>query len=131
MSAPVVVPGPGVTPGQSASIPLPLPRGRWQLSIQYVSSFNVKLRAEGSRWTMPAYLGRVGPFFNLGAVTGRGVTTPVTLTFTAPRPSPLSGNHLFAAIPFVAATRLPNSHRVVPLRDACGRYVDWYRVFRG
>lgn len=27
-----------------------------------------------------------------------------------------------------AATRIPDTRRLVPLRRACGKYVDWFRL---
>jgi hypothetical protein len=130
MATPVTVPGPGLTAGSSTAVSLALPPGAWELSIQYFSSFDVELNTQGRRWTMPAYLGRPGPFFGVGMVTGRGVTSPVTLTVKAERPSFLTGtgDDLFTSIPLIAATRVPDSRRIVPLGRACGQYVDWYRL---
>jgi hypothetical protein len=130
MSKPVTVPGPSLTAGSSTAVPIALPGGEWEISIQYFSSFVIDLSTQGRRWTMPAYLGRLGPFFTVGTVTGRGVASPVTLTVRAERPSFLtgSGGNLFTAIPVIAATRIPDSRRIVPLRRACGQYVDWYRL---
>jgi hypothetical protein len=28
----------------------------------------------------------------------------------------------------IAATRLPDVRQIVPLREACGKYVDWFRT---
>ena len=65
MPPPVTVPGPGGLPGGgSAAVRLPLPAGRWELSLQYISSFDFDVSAQGRRWKMPAYLGRQG--FELG-----------------------------------------------------------------
>jgi hypothetical protein len=130
MSKPVTVPGPSLTAGSSTAVPIALPGGEWEISIQYFSSFDVDLSTQGRRWTMPAYLGRLGPFFSVGTVTGRGVASPVTLTVRAERPSFLTGTggNLFTAIPVIAATRIPDSRRIVPLGRACGQYVDWYRL---
>jgi hypothetical protein len=128
MATPVTVPGPGLPPGGAATVSLPLPAGRWEISIQYVSDFVVELSAGSSTWTMPAFLGRPGPFFGIGAVTGLGTKSPVQLTIRAPRPSVLTGGKLFASIPTIAATREPSTRTIVPLRAACGRYVDWFRL---
>jgi hypothetical protein len=77
---------------------------------------------------MPAYMGRNGPFFNLGAVTGAGVDKPITVRIHASRPSILTGSMPYNDVYGIAATRLPNVRRIVPLRDACGKYVDWFRA---
>lgn len=130
MATPVTAPGPGLLAGASASVAIALPTGVWELSIQYVSSFAVDLSSQGRHWTMPAYLGRLGPFFSVGAVAGEGVGSPVTLAVHARRPSFLtgSGDNLFTGIQAIAATRIPDSRRIVPLSRACGQYVDWYRL---
>lgn len=131
MTTPVTVQGPGIVgDGAFATIRLPLPAGRWELSVQYISSFNFQLSAQGHRWTMPVYLGRGGPYFDLGSVTGTGASSPVVLALTVPKPSFLTGSldNLFTYIPEVAATRLPDVRSIVPLSRACGKYVDWYRT---
>jgi hypothetical protein len=38
------------------------------------------------------------------------------------------GGVLFGTTYTIAATRVPDTRRMVPLSQACGRYVDWYRV---
>jgi hypothetical protein len=131
MTTPVVVQGPGIVgAGTVATIRLPLPAGRWELSVDYISSFNFELSAQGHRWTMPAYLGRGGPYFDVGSVTGAGAGSPVALTLRVPTPSFLTGNldNLFTYTAEVAATRLPDVRSIVPLSRACGKYVDWYRT---
>jgi hypothetical protein len=79
---------------------------------------------------MPAYLGRQGPFFVVGRVSGQGIASPVAVTFTADRPSALTGalGNLFTYVPTIAATRAPDSRQIVPLSRVCGRDVDWYRT---
>ena len=131
LTTPVTVAGPGFLPGESRAVSIPLPASQWELSIQYTSSFDVHLSTDGIRWTMPAYLGRLGPFFDLGSVTGKGIRSPLLLTIASHRPSFLTGTggNLFTEVPVIAATRLPDTRRMVPLRRACGQYVDWYRLF--
>jgi len=128
MVTPVTVAGPAFLPGAAGAVSIPLPPGRWELSIQYTSNVDVHLSTDGSRWTMPAYLGRLSPFFDLGSVTGRGVRSPLLLTIASRRPSFLTGTggNLFTDVPVIAATRIPDIRRMVPLRRACGQYVDWY-----
>lgn len=130
MTTPVTVPGPALLPGRSGTASMTLPTGRWEISIQYTSSFAIQLGTEGKHWTMPAYLGRMGPFFAIGTVSGKGRGSPLLLTIASRRPSVLTGGggDLFTAVPVIAATRVPNTRRIVALRQACGRYVDWYRL---
>jgi hypothetical protein len=126
--APVTAPGPGLTAGGSAAVPLRLPPGQWDISLQYYGSFDLTVTSQGLRRTMPAYLGRPGPFFDVGRVMGNGTKTPVVLIFSVPRPSIVTGTGLFTAAPLIAATPVPAQRRLVPLSHACGQYVDWYRL---
>ena len=128
MPAPVTVGGTTLSPGQSASLRLPLPRGSWEISLQFVGTDELDFAAQGRRWTLPPYLGRPGPFFAVGVVRGLGASTPVTMTVKAVRPSFLDGHWATVGMGVIAATQLPNTRRIVPLSQACGKYVDWFRV---
>jgi hypothetical protein len=130
MAAPVTTLGPGLLPGWSATFQLPLPEGEWELSIQYNSDFTLDLGAEGHRWPMPAVTALPQAFFAVGQVQGHGAGSPVALTLHLSKPSGLTSEAglLYANIGSVAATRVPDARRVVPLGRACGQYVDWYRV---
>lgn len=126
---PILVPGPYVRPGGVATVMLPLPVGRWELSIQYSSALDVGFSASGRDFSIPAYLGRVGPFFAIGSVEGAGMGSPVALRIRSQRPTFMkSFDNLSTQILKIAATPLPNSRRLIPLSKACGRYVDWYRL---
>ena len=57
-----------------------------------------------------------------------GLARPLRLKVSASRPSFLSGNIAYDDVITVVATRLPDTRTVVPLRKACGKYVDWIRV---
>jgi hypothetical protein len=130
MTQPVVVGGiPGLAPGKSGVIRVGLPLGtRWELSAQYVGWTPITFAAEGHRFSMPAYMGQNGPYFNVGTLTGRGVRKQIAIRITAARPSILSGTLPYDNVYNVAATRLPDVRRIVPLHAACGKYVDWFRT---
>jgi hypothetical protein len=130
MATPVTVPGTGLVPGGSASIALPLPKGSWELSLQYVSDFSLTLAAQGHQWEMPATLPFLGQFFSVGRVVGQGVKSPVALSVRLDKPSRFtgSGDLLYASFPVIAATRVPDTRRLMPISRACGQYVDWYRL---
>jgi hypothetical protein len=131
LSVPVGIPGQSLLPGAAATLALPLPKGRWRISVQYFSDFSVHFQVGNLKTTLPAYLGRIGPFFTLpGTVQGTG--SPVAITISSHRPSrvtSLAGN-LFTSVPNIVATRIHPHEHLVPLRRACGRYVDWYRLSR-
>ena len=125
------VTGPGVTlgAGQTGTMSLKLPPGRWEISAEYLSPFELDFSSEDRHFTMPAYLGRNGPWFAVGDVTGHGAESPVTVTATAQRPSPLTGSSpTSVSIYGLAATAVPDTRGIVPLRYACGKYVDWYEL---
>ncbi|MGZ4322691.1 MAG: hypothetical protein ACXVHJ_11710 [Solirubrobacteraceae bacterium] len=123
---PVVTAVPALLPGQEEQVKLPLRRGTWDLSLQYISALPIDINAGPVPWQMPAYLDRPGPFFPVGSVTSDG--SPVTLTIRAPKASSLTGVGLPAQMTEVAATRSPDTRVQVPLSRACGRYVDWFRL---
>jgi len=125
--------------GDSATQSLRLPRGRWDLSLQYVSRQPVTVAAAGVRTVLPGTLARMGPYYITGTVTSDG-RTPVTVRVrlgSLPSFGRLIGskgttraldslNH--QPLGALAATRHGAAGATVPLRRACGRYVDWYRV---
>jgi hypothetical protein len=125
--------------GDSASQQLKLPRGRWDISLQYASRQPVTVTAPGLRATLPGNLARMGPFFTTGTVTSDG-RTPVTVTASIEK-LPAFGRLLGSSghtrgldslgnrpLGAIAATRTDVRGRTIPLRRACGRYVDWYRL---
>jgi hypothetical protein len=125
--------------GQSASQRLRLPSGRWDISIQYVSREPITIRGPGLDRALPATLARMGPYFLAGTIRSDG-RRPVRITATTAKLPALgrllgaSGNtraldsrdHL--PLGAVAITRHRAPRASVPLRRACGRYVDWYRL---
>jgi len=125
--------------GGSATQSLRLPRGRWDISLQYVSRQPVTVTARGMRTVLPANLARMGAFYLAGTVTSDGRTPSTVRVRLGSLPSfgRLIGskgttraldslNH--QPLGALAATRHGFGGTTVPLRRACGRYVDWYRV---
>lgn len=125
--------------GERIVQPLRLPKGRWQLSIQYYSPVLDLSVDAGDLHTrlVPTADGGVrfrtdqGPFWPLGAVTSNG--SPIRVTVGAGGLSGLQkllGVDQGADIGNVTAAR-PDEAREIPLRQACGRYVDHYSVGPG
>ncbi len=122
--------------GQSASQALSLPKGRWRLSIQYFSPFGLTLSAPGFRQALPAALdgqrpntislANEGQFWPAGEVRSTG--RPIHFTLSAAAPSTLqrltgySGKASLGELVAVPA----KPHRIVPLSQACGGWIDWY-----
>lgn len=129
MAQPVTVLGPGLLPGARTTVAVPLPEGQWDISLQYTSDFTLHVSTQGHKWTMPAALGPNSQFYAVGRIRGHGVQAPVPLRFSLDKPSVLTGDGglIFASFPMIAATRVPDVRRLVPISQACGQYVDWYR----
>lgn len=122
--------------GQSASQTLRLPSGRWRLSIQYFSPFNLTLSAPSFEQALPAALdgqrpntislANEGQFWPAGKIRSDG--QPVEFTVTASDPSTLqrltgySGKATLGELVAVPA----KAHRIVPLSQACSAWIDWY-----
>jgi len=116
---------------------LELAPGRWRLSLQYHSQVPLTVSARGSEVELPPSLDGMylthkgeGAFWPAGRISVRG-GDPVRVTVDAPRPSELQrdlGVDRGVWLGTLAATQ-PGLQRV-PMRDACGRYVDHFITFQ-
>ena len=122
--------------GKSATQALRLPSGRWRLSIQYFSPFGLTLSAAGLDQSLPAALdgqrpntislANEGQFWPAGEIRSAG--KPIPFTVSAAEPSALqrlagySGKATLGELVAVPA----KAHRIVPLSQACGGWIDWY-----
>ena len=116
---------PPIRRGAAATVSLPLSPGTWDLEMPYVSTRALEVRAAGKRFLLPPSLDRPGPRLPVGAITvTRSRSVPVTITVTRNALTPFYA----AAFPGgIFATKRGTQH-IVPLRKACGRYVDWFRL---
>jgi hypothetical protein len=86
----------------------------------------LELRAgAGPAIAAPPSLEGPGAFWRVGDVTSRGGAITVDIH---PRPAPPLAAFKTVLLGSLAFTRAGDRDRVVPLRAACGRYVDWYRT---
>ena len=122
-------------PGGTASIQLKLPRGRWDVSLQYVSTTGLEVSAPGlARELAPNYMA-ISAFWPAGTLTSNGRTLTLAVKdrerswfgklIGAPYPerSPISpGQEPLWRVAFTRHGATP--HRIAA-RHACGRYVDW------
>ena len=120
---PVIVPAPMIPPGGSGSVALVLRPGTWELGSGYTSVRPLRVSAPGLRTTLPANLDRLGSRWRIGRVVVRRTRT-LTVVFSTDK-TPLTPRSAAAVISMVVATRV-EPRRIVPLRAACGRYVDWH-----
>jgi hypothetical protein len=122
--------------GETTSQEVELPTGRWRLSLQYFSPFELTLSAPGFRQVLaPALdgqrpntisLANDGQFWPAGAIVSRG--GPVRFTIAAEEPSTLQRLTNYAGKAqlgnLVAVPAEPR--RAVPLSAACDGWIDWY-----
>lgn len=113
--------------GDSQRLGIDLPPGRWELSLEYNSSQPVDVRIGGRETTMPANLDRGGPYWAVGEVRSGGHGSAGRLHLRV-HDDPLGANTHFAVVHGIAAVRSDVAPVLVPLRRACGRYVDWYAL---
>lgn len=138
--APIVVgqgawQGQPLVPGASATLRIKLPPGRWNFSVQYVNETGLDVEGPGLRTQLPPYLGRIGTYWLAGAVRSDGGTTVVRVTarprtsfgslLGTPRPANVKYSPGGLTLNEAAFTRVNDRPRLVPVRAACGHWVDW------
>jgi hypothetical protein len=123
--------------GETTSQTLDLPKGTWNLSLQYFSPFGLTLEAPGFKEELiPALdgqrpssisLNNNGQFWPAGKFRSPGGKVEFTIE-AAPADwlQSLTGWDAKAYIGEIVATKA-ESRRTVPLRKACGGWIDWYQ----
>jgi hypothetical protein len=114
-----------LVPGSSEPIRLKLPPGRWDISMPFTSPQSVSVRGSGLDVTLPPNLDRVGEIWPVGQVQSSG--SPVVLTMKMANPGEIRENSQYFIPQTVIAVPVA-PERSVPLRAACGRYIDWYKL---
>jgi hypothetical protein len=122
-----------IAPGGDALARVTLARGRWDLSLQYVSGVGLEASVESAagpvagsgRLATPPSLEGPGAFWSMGTIATRG--GPLRLRIHA-RSDPALSTFDTVLLGSLALTPTPVHDRQVPLQQACGRYVDWYRA---
>jgi hypothetical protein len=124
--------------GSEAAQTLQLPAGRWNLSLQYFSPFDLTLSASGFSEGLKAALdgqrpntislGNNGQFWPAGRYESNGGRTRFTLTTAdADTLQSLTGFDGKAYVgELVAVPAKP--HRIVSLSQACNGWIDWYEA---
>jgi hypothetical protein len=130
--APVLVRAPpGMGAGFQVAAQLALPSaGRWELSLQYASPQPLTVSTDtGHGWRLAPNLDRLGPFWRIGEITTDGAQTlRLGLRLERAAPAFLTADSQYSPLGRIAAVRTDRPARWVPLRRACGRYVDRYRL---
>jgi hypothetical protein len=117
-----------VANGQAREQVLELGPGTWDLSLRYYSDLPLRLRAGPLDLTLPAYITDESTFASAGTIRWPG--GPLTVGVSVPARRRVETART-AQLGTLAATRVDVPGRVVPLAEACGRYVDWYRTDGG
>jgi hypothetical protein len=134
-------PSPALTQTKPAHMRLYLTPGRWDLSIQYASTQPLHVTASGPGLSSPfstqlrtnLLFRGPSPYYPVGSLdVERAGNVIVNVEVGDP---PLIGRLLRteskAYLSGLAFTRSEPSRETIPLRRACGRYVDWYEVAPG
>ena len=120
------LPGAALVPaGTTATATLALPAGTFELSLSYWSAVPLTLRAGGAAVRLTPTLEPFGPLWRATVISTDGGILPLTVQLARGRiPIPLPG----AYVGTVFAVPADEHDTIVPLRSACGKYVDWYRA---
>jgi hypothetical protein len=134
-------PSPELTQSKPAQQRLYLTPGRWDISIQYASTQALQVSATGGPLAAPfdttlrtnLLFRGPSPYYPVGSLE---VKRPGEVVFDVSIDDPpligrLLGTDSKAYLTGIAATRADPPRERVPLRGACGRYVDWYEVAPG
>jgi hypothetical protein len=113
-----------IASGEDALATVKLPAGRWTLSLQYVSPEALDVTVGGTRARAVPSLDGPGAFWLIGTFSSRGGPTRVDIHAESAPPLATFRTVLLGSLAFTPAGE---HDRIVPLRAACGRYVDWYQ----
>jgi hypothetical protein len=120
----ISAPLPPLPPGAVHELRLPLTAGIWELQTPYESQHPIEITAPGLRTTLPASLDRPGTRWRIGRLR---LLKPTTITLRlGVKEASLAGEGHTASMNAILATPAAPP-RVVPLREACGKLVDWFR----
>lgn len=124
---PVGIPAPSVDAGSSAEGSIDLPAGKWQLTVPYVSPRSLEVEMGELHLTLPPNLEALGQRWPIGELTSSG--EPISLVIRVDK-NALTPAGTIAALGPIIATPAGSRDRIVPVRKACGYYVDWYSPSR-
>jgi hypothetical protein len=123
-------------PGETATTTVKLPRGLWDVSVQYLSRTPVTVRAPGLTHVLAPNFGLITSYSSAGTLTSGGGPVTVSLTghkrnwfgrlIGGPRAmhAPLSPG--MKPLYTIAFTRHDETPRRTLSRNSCGRYADWF-----
>lgn len=112
--------------GGSIGRRLVLGPGRYELSLVYTAPRRPRVEARGLRADPVPQLDPPGTFWRVGELDWPGGRLDVRIEAARMH----LGGRQVTDVGELAAVRLDAPRRLVPLRRACGRYVDWYTLGR-
>lgn len=101
--------------------------GTYEVSVDYVAPRDGELTAAGVAAPLTATLDRAGNRWRIATFRHRGGRLRLR---TRAAELPFGANAQQTAIHELSLVRLDAPRRLVPLRQACGRYLDWYTLGR-
>jgi hypothetical protein len=115
---------PLIVQGQSVSVPVELHRGRWLVNVAYTWGQHVHLQGQGLDVRLPPSLARLGTRFPVGEID---VPQDGTLVYKiSAEAGRLARSGLVMAPVELSFTPAAAVERTVPVRQACGKYLDWH-----
>ena len=113
-----------LSPGDAATRSLALDRGRYELSLVFTAPRSPEIELP----PMPrpaAQLQLAGPFWRVGEIDWPGGRLTMRVRAAEMK---LGASTQVTDVGELAGVRIDRKPALVPLRQACGRYVDWYTV---
>jgi hypothetical protein len=118
---------PEIAPGESTTVKIKLYPGLWDLETPYQSPLPLQVTTPGLSRTLPANLDRAGPRWPIGQVAVSR-TSWVAVTFHSPKYWLTPDSDV--ASPGILIATPAHADQIVPIRSACGRWIDWYQSVR-
>jgi hypothetical protein len=123
---PIATTVPGLPLGAAYQVGVTLPPGTWDIAARYTSDEPIRIMYGPTKLTtLPPNTDRPGPWWPAGRIVTDGHAQQIVLI--AERESRFSGAFSQAAIAGLVAVKA-GQERVVALKRACGRAVDWYQA---
>jgi hypothetical protein len=123
-------------PGHTATMRVSLPRGRWDVSLEYISFTGLVVRGPQLDKAIAPNYGLIAEYWPAGTLTSTG--RPFTLSVTsekrpwfgrllgAPRSALTADTPGLTPLWRAAFTRHGAAPQRIAINRACGRYVDWF-----
>jgi hypothetical protein len=117
--------GVALPPGSSARFSAVAGPGRYEIAVDYATPRDGEITARGVSAPLPANLDRMGNRWRVATVRHPGGRLRLRAHAAA---LPLGAKAQQTAVYEVSLVRLDEPRELVRLREACGRYVDWYTL---